>query len=127
MNNTLKTMIKIWNIKKMDWLGYENDERYSYHHLKKKSDGGKTTIENGSILHQSTHQYLHTIELYEYDMYLRLNQILKDVNKQRTMTTKEQLEEIKFILLSFQRLYEHKENSRGKLIIKDEYKLVRCK
>ena len=121
MSDTLKTMIRLWKVKDIDWMGYENKERYSYHHLKKKSDGGKTTLENGAILHQSTHQYLHTIELYEIEDYIFLNSLLKDINNQRTMPTKEQLEQIKEILLRFQERYKDKENSKGKLIIKKEY------
>jgi len=123
MNDTLKVMLKIWKVKRMDWLGYENDERYSYHHIKKKSDGGKTTIENGAILHQSSHEYLHTIEFYDPERYIFLNTILKAINEQRSMPSIEQLKEIKQILLSFQNEYESRLSSRNKPIIKKEYKI----
>lgn len=125
MNDTLKTMIRLWKVKDTDWLGYENQERYSYHHLKKKSDGGKTTIENGAILHQSSHQYLHTIEFYELDRYIFLNTILRQINEQRSMPSIEQLKEIKLALMGFQNEFDGKLNARGKLIIKKEYLLTK--
>ena len=40
MSDILRVMIKIWNVNTMDWLGYDNEERYSFHHLLKKCDGG---------------------------------------------------------------------------------------
>lgn len=123
MNENLKKMIKLWNVKTMDWLGYDNQERYSFHHLIKKIDGGKETIDNGAVLHQSSHSYLHTIEFYDLDKYVFLNKILKEINTQRYMPTKEQLKQIKFILLEFQYEYENKYSSRNKPIIKQEYRL----
>ena len=123
MSDTLKIMLRLWKVETMDWLGYDNLERYSYHHIKKKSDGGKTTIENGAILHQSSHQYLHTIEFYDLERYIFLNNILKVINKQRSMPSIEQLKEIKLVLLGFQNEFESKLTSRNKLIIKNEYKL----
>lgn len=123
MSDTLKIMLRLWKVETMDWLGYDNLERYSYHHIKKKSDGGKTTIENGAILHQSSHQYLHTIEFYDLERYIFLNNILKAINKQRNMPSIEQLKEIKLVLLGFQNEFESKLSSRNKLIIKNEYKL----
>jgi hypothetical protein len=108
----------------MDWLGYDNLERYSFHHLTKKCDGGEKTISNGGILHQNSHSYLHTIEYYDFDKYVYLNNILRQVNIQRTMTSQEQLKQIRDVLMEFQREYEGKLSSREKPIIKDEYKLI---
>ena len=123
MSDILRIMIKIWNVDTTDWLGYNNLERYSFHHLQKKSDGGKKIISNGAVLHQSSHTYLHTIEHYDLDKYIYLNKILKDVNNQKMMTTKEQLEQIRYVLLEFQNEYEGKKSSRDKDIIKKEYRL----
>lgn len=123
MSDILKVMIKIWDMNSMDWLGYDNEERYSFHHLKKKCDGGKKIISNGGILHQSSHSYLHTIEYYDLDKYIYLNKILREVNNQKMMTTKEQLKQIKYVLLEFQKEYENKTSSRDKPIIKKEYRI----
>lgn len=123
MSDLLKFMIQMWNMNDIDWLGYESNERYSFHHLKKKSDGGKKIVSNGAVLHQSSHTYLHTIEYYDLDKYLYLNKILKDVNNQMQMTTKEQLQQIRYVLKEFQEEYEDKKSSRDKDIIKKEYRL----
>ena len=121
MSDILKVMIKIWDMDNTDWLGYDNLERYSFHHLVKKCDGGEKIISNGAILHQSSHSYLHTIEYYDLDKYIFLNNILKKINEQKSFTTKEQLEQIRYVLLEFQNEYEGKKSSREKDIIKKEY------
>lgn len=121
MSDILRVMIKIWDVNTMDWLGYNNEERYSFHHLTKKCDGGKKIISNGAVLHQSSHSYLHTIEYYDLDKYIFLNNILKKVNEQKMFTTKEQLEQIRYVLKEFQNEYECKKSSREKDIIKKEY------
>ena len=121
MSEILRVMIKIWNVNTMDWLGYDNLERYSFHHLTKKCDGGEKIISNGAVLHQSSHSYLHTIEYYDLDKYIFLNNILKKVNEQKMLTTKEQLEQIRYVLKEFQNEYEDKKSSREKDIIKKEY------
>lgn len=120
----MSLMIKIWNMQKMDWMGFENDDRYSFHHLIKKSDGGQQIISNGAILHQnSSHPYLHTIEHYDPDKYIFINKILKEINNQKYMPTKEQLLQIRMVLLEFQNEYEGKVSSRDKPIIKKEYRI----
>lgn len=121
MSDILKTMLRIWDMNTMDWLGYDNFERYSFHHLIKKSDGGKKVISNGAVLHVSSHSYLHTIEYYDLDKYIFLNKILKQVNEQKYFSTKEQLEQIRYVLLEFQNEYKDKKSSREKEIIKKEY------
>lgn len=121
MSDILKIMIKIWDMNTLDWLGYDNYERYSFHHLVKKCNGGERVLNNGAVLHQGSHSYLHTIEHYDLDKYIFLNRILKEVNMQRQLPTKEQLKQIKYVLLEFQREYENKTSSRDKPIIKKEY------
>lgn len=124
MSGILKTMLQLWEINTMDWMGFDNLEKYSFHHLIKKSDGGKQVVNNGAILHQdSSHPYLHIIEHYDLDKYVFINKILKDINTQRSMPTKEQLQQIRYVLIEFQKEYENKENSRGKPIIKKEFRL----
>lgn len=80
MSDILRVMIKIWDVNTMDWLGYDN-----------------------------------------LDKYIFLNNILKKVNEQKMFTTKEQLEQIRYVLKEFQNEYEGKKSSREKDIIKKEY------
>ena len=116
-------MLNIWQMGTMDWMGYDNLERYSYHHIIKKCNGGQEIISNGAILHESSHSYLHTIKYYDLDKYIFLNTILKAINEQKCMPSINQLEQIKFVLKEFQNEYEGKLSSRGKEIIKKEYRL----
>ena len=122
MDNTLKTLINIYNMTDVDWMGYVLDERFSYHHIVKRCHKGERTIENGAVLYLSSHSYLHTIEYYDLDKYMAINKILKDVNMQRYMTTEEQLKEIDYILRTFEDEYKDFISTRGKVLIKDEYK-----
>ena len=123
MSDILRVMIKIWDMNTMDWLGYDNLERYSFHHLKKKCDGGEKIISNGAVLHQNSHSYLHTIEYYDLDKYLFLNGILRQINEQKYQPSIEQLKQIKLVLKEFQNEYDGKVSSRDKPIIKKEYRL----
>lgn len=123
MSDILRVMIKIWDMNTTDWLGYDNLERYSFHHLTKKCDGGEKIISNGAVLHQSSHSYLHTIEYYDLDKYLFLNAILRQVNDQKCFTSIEQLKQIKLVLKEFQNEYDGKASSRDKPIIKKEYRI----
>lgn len=122
MDNTLKTLINIYNMNGMDWMGYQLDERYSFHHLTKRCHGGERTINNGAVLYISSHSYLHTIEYYDLQKYIFINNILKDINNQRAMPTKEQLIHIEYILREFEKEHEEEVSTRGKVLIKDEYK-----
>lgn len=122
MDNILKTLINIYNMNEIDWLGYKLQDRYSYHHIIKKCDGGNRTLNNGAVLFQTSHSYLHTIENYDIEKYILLNKILKDINTQRYMSTEEQLRQINYILSQFEDEYEDYISSRDKKIIKDEYK-----
>lgn len=123
MSDIIVMMIHIWEMKSTDWMGYNNQEQYSFHHLIKKCDGGEKIISNGAVLHQNSHSYLHTIENYDLDKYIFINKILKEVNEQKYMTTKEQLKQIRYVLLEFQNEYDGKVSSRDKPIIKKEYRL----
>lgn len=122
MDNILKTLINIYNMKEMDWLGYKLEDRFSYHHIIKKCDGGQRTFNNGAVLFQTSHSYLHSIENYDIEKYIYLNKILKDINTQRYMPTKEQLKQIDFILREFENDFGNYVSSRGKILIKDIYK-----
>ena len=122
MDATLKTLINIYNMKDVDWMGYKLQERFSYHHIVKRCHGGERTFNNGAVLYLSSHSYLHTIEYYDLDKYLFINKILKDINNQRTMPTMEQLKQIDYILREFEKEHDGETSTRGKILIKEEYK-----
>lgn len=53
MNSIKKEMLKIYKpISGLDWLNYRLVKKdLTYHHILKKSDGGKETIERWSFTH----------------------------------------------------------------------------
>lgn len=122
MDATLKTLINIYNMNDIDWMGYKLQERFSYHHIIKRCHSGERTIDNGAVLYLSSHSYLHTIEYYDLDKYVFINKILKDINNQRYMPTKEQLKQIEYILREFEKEHDGEVSTRGKVLIKDEYR-----
>lgn len=69
-----------------------------------------------------SHQYLHIIEFKDYKTYKHINDIFRIVNDQRYEPTREQREIIEYILTTFETKHEKDRNSKGKLLIKREYK-----
>ena len=49
----------------------------TYHHIKKKEEGGKKTIENGALLTADAQSYLHYIERKDINVYNQINSVLK--------------------------------------------------
>lgn len=125
MKQITKIMIQEWNMKQFDWLGYKTSKNnpYTYHHaFIPRRHGGKETIDNGAILCGNTsHPYIHAIESRDLDRYIYLTNILKEINEQHYMPTKEQLERVKSCLESFEREYSGARTRKGKLLIKEEY------
>lgn len=56
--------------------GYsKNQERLTYHHIKEKAKGGKATEDNGAILKEYNHEWLHRLPQPEKD---KVNQALQE-------------------------------------------------
>lgn len=111
-------------MKKIDWMGYtlRRNEQFSYHHIDKREHGGLETRDNGAILTQNTsHPYLHIIEYKDIEIYVYINNILKCINTQGYMPTKNQLRAINSVLNTFERDHSNERNKKGKQIIKEEY------
>ena len=107
----------------LDWMNYRIvREDISYHHIKKKVDGGKKTIENGAILQKNTsHPYLHLIETIDIDTYLQLNEIFKDINMQKHEPTLMQRGIVEDILLTFEKEHRWDKDRDGMLLIRSKY------
>lgn len=123
MKNVTKLIIRIYNVKKIDWMGYKvsKDNPYTYHHLKKKEYGGKEDLKNGAILTDIAHKYLHIIESRDKELYNLLNNVLWQINEQGFSPLKRQLLAIDFILRQFEEKYKNQTNSKGKQLIKNKY------
>ena len=130
MKPITREMIKIYGIKDFDFMGYDikRKESLSFHHLivphrhcKQQGLGEGYVMWNGAILVQDTsHDYLHTIETIDYDVFCALTSEMIDMNIKGYLD-KDNLRYIKDILLYFEREHDHDRNKKGKLLIKQEY------
>lgn len=128
MKEVLRQMLRIYKpFSQMDWLNYKlKKDDITFHHIKKKEDGGKKSIDNGAILMPNSHSYLHLIECLDIETYILLNEIFKEVNGQMCEPTMEQRLLIDKILEEFENNHRWDKGNGGKLLVKKKY-LERCK
>lgn len=117
-------MLKIYDVRPYDFMGYKMTKQnpYTYHHIIKKCDGGKETIDNGAILTEIAHEYLHIIEYKDNNTYIALSKILQIINNQQKAPTLEQYEIINALLELFEKEHSLDLNSKGKTLIREKYK-----
>lgn len=126
MKEITKLMIKKYSLLtlKYDFAGYifQKPEQLSFHHLIiPRRLGGTQTIENGAILVQNTsHNYLHTIEQYDLDMFVAITKEMIDENIKGHLDM-ENIKAIDDILNCFEREYIGYRSKRGRELIKPEY------
>ena len=124
MRYVTSELIHVFQPKDIDWMGYEINtvKDLSYHHLIKKADGGLYTFDNGALLRSDTsHQYLHLIEAKDLDMYIYINNLLKNINTQGYKPSIRQLMAIRAILEQFEREHCSDRTNKGKPLIKTRY------
>ena len=105
-----------------DFMGYYFDDKkeLSYHHIQTRHHKGKTTYENGALLNRNTsHNYIHIIEEYEFQLFIELSQEL--IAEHKDGITKEHLLAIRQMLEFFEQKYKEQYTKRGILIVKEEY------
>ena len=132
MREVTKQMIHDYCLMKLkyDFMGYQIDrkEDLSFHHTIlsyreciKKGLGSGYWHWNGSLLVQDTaHEYLHKIELYDFERFSIINSEMIDENVKGHLDM-DNLRKINDILLSFENEYLGRTTSRGNQIIKPEY------
>ena len=128
MREITKEMIKLYNIKKLgyDFMGYtfRNINELSFHHLivphrdcKREGLGEGYLLWNGAILKQDTsHEYLHTIERIDREVFLQITKEMVDENNKRKIDI-ENLKRVRELLLYFEEKYKDIENKQGKKLI----------
>ena len=124
MKAITREMLKIYvPISNLDWMNYRivRKQDLTYHHIKKKCDGGKETIWNGALLIPLSHNYLHLIENKELKTYIAINEIFRYINNQRKEPTTEQREIIEYLLREFEDKHRLDKTSKNKLLIKEDY------
>ena len=138
MREITKEMIKLYDIKKLgyDFMGYtfRNINELSFHHLivphrdcKREGLGEGYLLWNGAILKQDTsHEYLHTIERIDREVFLQITKEMVDENNKRKIDI-ENLKRVRELLLYFEEKYKDIENKQGKKLIKQKYITQRIK
>ena len=124
MKPVTKEMIRLWDMKDVDWMGYKKGENdiFTFHHLiVPNRKGGPYAMWNGAILCGNTaHPYLHVVENYDYDRFLYLTSKLIDMNALGRLDL-ETIKQIDACLKYFEHEYQGKNTKRKKRIIKPEY------
>ena len=116
-------MLKIYKpISGLDWLNYKLVRSdVTYHHILRRTNGGKKTIENGALLMPIAHQYLHLIENKDINTYITINKIFEYINQQQYEPTQEQREILEYMLRQFEYQHRFDKGSKGKILIKHKY------
>ena len=117
-------MLKLYKpYSNLDWLNYKLVKKdVTLHHIIKREDGGRLELSNLALIMPSGHRYLHLIEYKDIETYIAINKILKIINSQLSEPTREQREIIEYLLQDFEHKHKWDKNSKGKLLIKREYK-----
>lgn len=123
MKPLVKLMINIYNLKNIDFMGYEvsKDNPYTFHHIKKRCHGGKEIIENGAILTKNAHEYLHLIETRDLEIYQYINNVLMQINEQNFEPLQRQILAIDYLLKIFESEHQNDSTCKNKAILKEKY------
>ena len=123
MKQITKLMVNMYNLKGIDFAGYKvsKDNPYTYHHLIKRCNFGKKTIENGAILTKNAHEYLHIVETRTLELYVYINNVLKQINEQGHEPLLRQILAIDYLLKLFEKDHINDVSSKNKRLIKSEY------
>lgn len=123
MKQLTRDMLQIYRpISNLDWMNYKLVKKdITYHHIIKREDGGKRTLENGALLMPVAHQYLHLIEFKDFETYAEINKVFKYVNQQGYEPTREQRELIEYLLCEFEKVHRWDKGSKGKILIQRKY------
>lgn len=131
MREVTRLMIRDYNLKKLgyDFMGFRfnRTEQLSFHHLiipHRLCNGIERegyVAWNGAILVQRTsHEYLHTIEIYDRPTFEYITQQMIEMNQQGKLDL-EHLRNIDSALEDFEKSFCDLTTRKGKKLIKKEY------
>lgn len=123
MKQVTKEMIKIYKPLDLDWMNYRvtRQNPITFHHIVKAEHGGLYTFDNGALITEIGHHYLHIIEYKEIKIYTMLNKMFEIINRQGHAPTQDQREIVEYLLNEFYELHKEDKNSKGKKLIKCDY------
>ena len=123
-------MVNEFKIKElgMDFLGFHLNKTndLTFHHLIiPNRNGGPIARWNGAIIKRIPHDYLHLIERVDYERFCYLTSEMIDMNHKGFLDPYN-IANIHAILDEFEAQFGNEKNSKGKLLIKREYKQGRA-
>lgn len=123
LKQVTKDLLKFYKPLTLDWLNYKvtRQNTITFHHIVKQEHGGLYTLDNGALLTERGHRYLHIIEYKECQIYEALNKMFLIINKQRSTPTIEQREIINYLLDEFYNLHKNDRTKKGKRLIKYDF------
>lgn len=100
MNQDIRLMIRIYQTKDIDWMGYKICKRnkLTKHHIFKKVYGGPNDISNYALLVQKSHMYLHLLEQKDHEVFLELSKLFRELNDSLSPPTEEYYKKINKVL-----------------------------
>lgn len=107
----------------MDFMGYKlmRGDEYTYHHIKKRCDGGDISVDNGAVLcGKTSHPYLHLIEYHDRHYYDFVSRELKGINHDGYLTLS-RLFRIDDILCDFEDKHRFDKKKNGRVLLKEKY------
>ena len=97
------------------------EKKYLFKECKKCGLGDGCLFWNGAILNQSTsHDYLHVIERVDPEIFYQISSEMIDENHLRKIELAN-LKKIRELLLYFEKEHDRDRNSKGVLLIKEEF------
>ncbi len=93
-------MVTIYRPDGIDWLhiALTRDNPFTYHHIFKACWGGPVSLDNGAILTELSHKWLHRVEMNQLLCYNRLNELFKWLNETKAPPTQEYWCELRALL-----------------------------
>ncbi len=79
----VRAMIRIYKPNGLDWMSYQitNHNILTFHHIIKKEQAGRSSLENGALLTQHAHRHLNMLETRDYGLYLEWTALFQDINR----------------------------------------------
>lgn len=129
MSRLRERLYKDYNIENLgyDFMGYEfgSKKELSTHHIIPRHTGGQSKKNNLCVLNRNTsHNYIHLIEDYDYKTFLQISASLMKQVKEGKISIDE-LKRIDELLLFFEDKFKNEQSRSGELLIKDDYKIKR--
>ena len=103
MGKTLRSLIVmeyIYNPSGFDWMNIKltKHNKYTYHHIAERKNGGDDSVENGAILTAIAHNFLNVLEQYCPEAYNDLQNVFIRINASHVPPSYEIMSEVDQIL-----------------------------